>query len=189
MNRAVKNFNSLLNISFLMIALDVIVGGLFLFYTEIATNIAIVIIGCLILVHGIFALIDYFYVGMLFKFLKYKYIPGLVLILLGIIIIINPVATINLLGIGMGVWLLVIGTENLAYAIRLWKFKEDISSLVLFISICAMLMGILIIINPFSKFMLVTKLAGIFIIASGLLDMVKLLLFKKRAKNIIQAFK
>ena len=126
---------------------------------------------------------------MLFKFLKYKYIPGLVLILLGIIIIINPVATINLLGIGMGVWLLVIGTENLAYAIRLWKFKEDISSLVLFISICAMLMGILIIINPFSKFMLVTKLAGIFIIASGLLDMVKLLLFKKRAKNIIQAFK
>ena len=189
MDRAAKNFNNLLNISFLMIALDVIVGGLFVFYTGIATEIAMVIIGCLILVHGIFALIDYFYVGMLFNFLKYKYIPAIALILLGIIIIINPIATISLFGIGAGIWMFVIGLENLAYAIRLWNNKEDIFSLVLFIDVCSLLMGILTIINPFSRFMLITKLAGIFVVANGLLDIVKILLFKKRAKNIIKAFK
>ena len=73
MNRAVKNFNNLLNISFLMIALDILVGGLLLFYTELASTVAVVVAGCLILVHGIFALIDYFYVGMLFNFLKYLF--------------------------------------------------------------------------------------------------------------------
>ena len=189
MNRAVKNFNNLLNISFRRIALDVMGGGVFLFYTEIAATIAIVIVGCLILVHGIFALIDYFYVGMLFNFLKYKYIPGLVMILLGIIMVINPIAAINVLGIGTGIWLLVVGVENAVYAIRLWNYKEEIASLVLFISMCALLMGILVIINPFSKFMIITKLVGMFIVANGLLDLVKILLFKKRAKNIIQAFK
>ena len=189
MNRAVKNFNNLLNLSFLMIALDIIVGGLFIFYTEMASTVAVVITGCLILVHGIFALIDYFYVGMLFKFLKYKYIPGIVLVLLGIVVIINPIATINLLGIGVGLWLLAIGIENLAFAIRLFNYQEDISSLILFIAICALLMGVLVIINPFEKFMLITKLAGIFIVANGFLDIVRILLFKKRARNIIEVFK
>ena len=172
-----------------MIALDIVVGGLLVFYTELASTLAVVIAGCLILIHGIFALIDYFYVGMLFKFLKYKYIPGLLLILLGIIVILNPIPTINLLGVGIGVWLLVIGVENLVYAIRLWNNKEDIASLILFIAVFAMLMGVLVIINPFDKFMLVTKLAGIFIVANGILDIVKILLFKKRAKNIMQIFK
>ena len=189
MNRAVKNFNNLLNISFLMIALDILVGGVFLFYSEIATKVAAVIVGCLILIHGIFALIDYFYVGMLFKFLKYKYLPGIFLSLLGIIVILCPTTLINLLGIGVGIWLFVVGIENLAYAIRLWNSKEDISSLVLFIAMSAMIMGVLVVINPFSKFMLLTKLVGIFIVANGCLDIVKLLLFKKRAKNIMQIFK
>ena len=164
MNRAVKNFNNLLNISFLMIALDILVGGLLLFYTELASTVAVVVAGCLILVHGIFALIDYFYVGMLFNFLKYKYIPALVLVLLGIIVIFNPITTINFLGVGIGLWLFVLGIENLVYSIRLWNNKEDIASLILFIAVCAMLMGVLIILNPFSKFMTLAKLAGIFII-------------------------
>ena len=189
MNRAVKNFNNLLNISFLMIALDIIVGGLLIFYTELATTLAIVIAGCLILVHGIFALIDYFYVGMLFNFLKYKYIPALLLVLLGIVVVLNPVHTITMMGIGIGIWLFIIGIENLVYAIRLWNNKEEISSLILFIAVCAIIMGVLVIINPFNKFMLVTKLAGIFIVANGILDIVKILLFKKRAKNIIEVFK
>ena len=171
-----------------MIALDLIAGGLFLFYADIASTVAVVVLGCLILVHGIFALIDYFYVGMLFNFLKYKYIPGIILILLGLFVIINPVSAINLVGVGAGLWLLVVGAESLVYAIRLWSYKEDIASLILFISICAILMGVLVIINPFEEFMLITKLVGIFIIANGVLDIVKILLFKKRSKNIIKVF-
>ncbi len=189
MNRAVKNFNKLLNISFLMIALDIIVGGLFVFYTDIATSVATVVAGCLVLVHGIFALIDYFYVGMFFKFLMYKFIPGIALILLGIVMIINPIDFISFLGIGVGIWLLVVGVESLSYAIRLWKFKEEIASLILFIGFCAVIMGILSMINPFSRFMLLPKLIGMFVIANGLLNIVQLMLFKKRSKNIIELFK
>ena len=189
MNRAVKNFNNLLNISFLMIALDVLVGCFLIFYTDIATTVATVVSGCLVLVHGIFALIDYFYVGMFFNFMKYRFIPGILLALLGIVMIISPTYFISLLGVGIGIWLLSVGVESLFYSYRLWQNKEEIYTLILFIGLCSLVMGVLTVINPFSRFMLLPKLVGIFVVANGILNIVQILLFKKRSKNIIKVFK
>ena len=189
MERAVKNFNNLLNVSFLIIALDVLVGLLFLFQPDMVDKISIVVVGSLCLVHGLYALIDYFYVGMLFKFFQYKFIPGIFLILLGIFVIINPIRALNMIVIGVVLWLLCVGIENLVYAIRLWKCKEEISPLILFIAVCSLLMALLIAINPFSSFMLITKLIGMFIVASGLLDIVKISLFRKRSRDILKEFK
>ena len=49
-------------------------------------------------------------------------------------------------------------------------------------------MGVVVIINPFSSFMLATKLTGYFLIATSLLDVMYCLLFKKRAKQLLKIF-
>jgi uncharacterized membrane protein HdeD (DUF308 family) len=103
--------------------------------------------------------------------------------------IISPTYFISLLGVGIGIWLLSVGVESLFYSYRLWQNKEEIYSLILFIGLCSLVMGVLTVINPFSRFMLLPKLVGIFVVANGILNIVQILLFKKRSKNIIKVFK
>ena len=112
----------------------------------------------------------------------------MVSLLLGIVVILNPIETINLLGIGFGLWLIVCGAESLYYAIKIGKAKDEITSLVSFISIVLLVMGIVVIINPFSKFMLLNKLIGLFVIASGVFSIVRIILFKKRAAKLLEIF-
>ena len=66
--------------------------------------------------------------------------------------------------------------------------QESIYPLTLFIGLLMIIMGIITLINPFKGFMLVTKLIGIFLICSGLLDAMVCNLFRQRAKNILHIF-
>ena len=188
MGKVVSRFNSLLNISLLNVLLNIIVGIVLVFYTEIASNVAMVIIGSLMIVHGLFCFINYFYDGIKTNFFKVDLIVGIVSLILGLIVIFNPIPTINLLGVGVGIWLLLNGCENLFYAFKLKKEHEEITSLVFFISIISLVMGVSVMINPFSKFMLISKLIGLFVMADGLFNAVKIILFKKRANNLLKIF-
>jgi len=188
MNKIVTRLSNLLNISFLMVALDMLVGLILVFYTEIASNVVLVMVGSLMVVHGLFAFINYFYDGLGNKIFNIELIFGIFSLLIGILVILNPITTINILGIGFGLWLVVSGLEYLYYSIKFWKVKEDITSLIGFISVLVIIMGISIIINPFSKFMLISKLVGIFIVANAVFNIVRIVLFKKRAKNLLKIF-
>ncbi len=188
MNKIVERFNKLLNISFLMIAIDFIVGLLFVFKPEISNKVSLITIGSLIAIHGLYALINYFYDGLGNKFYKVELIMGIIMLLLGVFVILNPITTINILGIGTGIWLIVNGIETGYYTLVFWKHNEEIAPLITFVSIAAITMGILVIINPFKSFMLITKLIGLFIIANAGINIIRVILYKKRAKNLLKMF-
>ena len=188
MNKIVARFKNLLNISFLMVALDILVGLVLLFYTELAANVALVMIGCLMVVHGLFSFINYFYDGLGNKIFSIELIYGIVSLLIGVFVILNPITTIDILGVGFGIWLVVNGLEVLYYTVKFGKAHEDITSLIAFIGVIGVIMGILVIINPFSKFMLINKLVGLFVVASGVFTIVRIILFKKRAEKILKIF-
>jgi uncharacterized membrane protein HdeD (DUF308 family) len=140
------------------------------------------------IVHGLFAFINYFYDGLGSKLFNVELIFGIISLLLGIFVALNPITTINLLGIGVGIWLLISGIETMYYSIKLVKAKDEIASLIIFISVIVIAMGISVIINPFAKFMLLNKLIGLFIVANGVFNIVRIILFKKRAKNLLKIF-
>lgn len=188
MNRVVSRFNSLLNISLLNVLLNIVVGLLLVYYTEIASNVAMVIIGSLMIVHGLFCFINYFYDGIKTNFFKIDLIVGIISLLLGLVVVFNPIPTINLLGVGVGIWLLLNGCENLFYAFKFKKEGEEITPLVFFIAFISLVMGVSVMINPFSKFMLISKLIGLFIMADGIFNAVRIVLFKKRADNLLKMF-
>ena len=78
MNKIVERFNKLLNISFLMVAIDFIVGLLFVLKPEISNKVSLIAVGSLVLVHGLYALINYFYDGLGNKFFKIELIMGII---------------------------------------------------------------------------------------------------------------
>ena len=69
------------------------------------------------------------------------------------------------------------------------KKQEDIFPLVTFIGILSFVMGLLVLFNPFEMFMLITRLIGLFMICSGLFEIMTCMLFRKRAKYILDMFK
>ena len=188
MNKVVERFNKLLNISFIMIILDILVGILFISKPELSNKVALITIGSLIIVHGLYNLINFFYDGLGNPFFKIELLSGLINLVLGIAIILNPINTINILGIGFGLWLLVNGLEVAYYTYKFLKSNEEIAPLILFVSVASIIMGIIVMINPFSSFMVITKLIGLFIVANGGINIIRVILYKKRAKNLLKIF-
>ena len=68
------------------------------------------------------------------------------------------------------------------------KNNEEIYPLVGFIAVLLVIMGLSTIINPFSGFMIITKLIGIFLICASLFEGMVCSLFKKRAQSILDIF-
>lgn len=189
MNKIVNRFEKLMFSSFAVSVLDILIGILFILFTDTSTKICIVVLGSLILVHGIFYIIRYVYDGLGTKFFAIDLIVGVAAVILGLFTIFCPLDALKFMGILFCVWLIISGIEKLFYAYKFMKANEDIYPLVSFISILTILMGILASFNPFKTFMLITRLVGLFLICSGLFDIMTCMLFRKRAKAILKIVK
>ena len=189
MKKVVDRFRKLMLCSFLTSLLDIIVGILFIIFTDVSTKIIVIVLGAIILVHGLFCLIRYIYDGLGTKFFAIDLILGVAAIILGVFVIFSPLNALNFMGVYFCGWLLVNGIEKIYYGYKFMKANEDIYPLVSFIGILTILMGVLVSFNPFKGFMLITRLTGLFLMASGLLDILSGMLFRKRAKEILQIVK
>lgn len=188
MDRIIKRFKNLMLFSLLTALLDVLVGAIFLVFTDFTAKLNIVILGSLILIHGLYFLIRYIYDGLGNKFFAIDLIIGVASIILGVFTIFNPFSALKVMGILFCIWVVLSGIEKLYYGYRFMKNQEEIYPLTCFIGVLLVVMGVLAAINPFKTFVLITKLVGIFLICSGLFDAMTCLLFRKRAKSIIKMF-
>lgn len=188
MDRVLKKFNQMLTISTIMVIFDIIVGCFLFFEASFVDKVNVVLLGCLLLIHGLFNLIRYFYNRLESKFFLTNLVPSIVGIVAGLFSIFNPVGTIKIVGILFSIWMIIYGLERFYYAFRLMKGKDEIFPLILFIAILFVVMGFLILFNPFAAFMLVTKLIGLFILLSSILDIMTYSLYKKRNKEILKLF-
>ena len=188
MNKIIDRFNKIMNVSLLLVIMDIIVGFIFIRYAELSSKLMIVILGCYILIHGLFDLIRYFYDGLGNRIFHFDLVNGIFDSLVGLVAILFPTKTLTVVGVFFGIWLIYNGLSKLFYTYKFMKFNEEIYPLVGFISILMIIMGIVVLINPFSSFMLITKLIGIFTVCYGLFEAMYISLFKKRAKNLLKIF-
>lgn len=189
MNKIVKRFENMMLSSLLMSVMDIAIGLLFILYTDFSSKINMIIIGSLILIHGLVYLIRYIYDGLGNKFFSIELVWGVAAIILGLFTIFNPFDALKTMGILFGIWIFISGLDKLYYGVIFIKYQEEISPLVTFISIVLIVMGILTILNPFSAFILITRLVGLFMICGGILDILTCMLYRKRAKALLEIFK
>lgn len=189
MEKVVARFNRIMNISIVMVGFDIIVGLFLFFEASFVTKVNAVLLGSLLLIHGFFQLIRFFYDGVGKKFFFADLLLSIVGIVAGLFSIFNPNETITIVAILFGVWMLFYGLERLYYAICLMKEKEEIFPLLLIISLLITVMGILIITYPFRAFILLTKLIGLFVLVMSVLDVMTYSLYKKRNKVLLELFR
>lgn len=170
------------------ISLIMIILGLILYVNpEVAMKTVSWLIGIIFIVVGALSIYSYIKKDRI-TLLTFNLIYGIISALVGLFIILNPFAIANILTVSLGIWLIISGGLKINYGVRLKTIKEQAWSLTLVVGIISILFGLMVILNPFSKLILV-EVIGLFLVVYGIVDFVDVLLLKKRAKSFIKLFK
>lgn len=188
MKKAINNFKKMQIVSIVVMLILAVVGGLLFKFDKMSQPNLSIIFGVIFIIDGLFSLIKYLYDGIKSKVYAMDIIVCVIGVILGIFSIINKSNITKSIGITYGIWMIVKGVFNGIHGIKFMNSKEEIYPLVLFIAALMLIMGILVIINPFSTFMLITKLISLFTAVYGVLQSILCLLFRKRAEQVLKIY-
>ena len=179
-------FNKMMTTSFISCIITAIFG-LFLFLASDLTNKIIgIFVGVVALIMGITYLYKYIKREGV-KLFSFNILFGILLIILSIIIFIMPLVVTQTVTLFLGLFMIIIGSNKVTYGI-LFKgagFKPWL--LMLVTGLLLIVLGILAIVNPFAN-LTITKIVGIFLILSSILDFSNLVMLKKQSEELIDRF-
>ncbi len=181
MQKLIKSFYK----SSLATSIILLVVGLLLLFKSDDTIIALsYIIAGVLFVLGIIAVINFFRESSINPFNDLNIVYGIVTIILGILIISNPMAIATIIPFVVGLVILISSSIKLAYSIELKDNEDEVWKPTLIMAAISALCGILILFNPFKTSVIVFKIIGIFIIVYSILDIVSIYQIKKSFKTI-----
>jgi len=163
--------------------------GLFLFFRPEGTiNLISSLIGILLLINGGITLINYFR-NQIYSNYKIELIYGIVIVVSGFALILNPVAIVSILPFILGIYFVISGAFKLKYAFDIKTSRGTMPMFSLLVSILMILCGILFIVNPFGGAIAITQAIGIFMSIYGLLDIVNYFCIRKDIRELERIFR
>lgn len=173
--------NIILQILFLIFGVIIYMNPL------IAAKTVGIIIGIYFFVFGIFG-IGEFFLRKNAPIFGYKIFNGILTIIIGILIMLNPFKIIKILTFALGIYLIIVSIFKVLEAFKLKKYGYDGWLVVLITSIILAIFGVFVAINPLAS-MDIIEVTGIFIILSSILEICNLFMIYSRAKEIGKLFK
>ena len=146
-----------------------LIGLVLLLLPETLNNIIGFVVGGCLLIFGIIGIIKYI------KTKEYKFtsslVSGILYSALGIVVFINPASVISLVTICLVVYLVINGILKTVFSFNLKRITTRwIGALVM--GILTVILGLLLVINPFGSAVAITKLAGGFLVVVAIFDLV-----------------
>ena len=179
-------YKRMITYSILTSILTVVAGVVLLLVPELTNKVVGIIAGIIFLLEGINSIYKYFpREGA--KLYNLSLVFGVLYAVLGVVIIIYPFTVVEFVTVCLGLYMIINGASKVNYALWLKRGNEDSWLITLATGILVAIVGILVIFNPFASLTL-TKLAGAFLIITGILDFMDTILFKNRSKEIMEIF-
>lgn len=179
-----KRLNIITLGSILLDVVFILLGFFFMSNPEISSQLTGMLLGLLLVISGIYAIIK-FITNMKFNLIfSVELIYGIISFIVGTIIVFNPTGFANLITVFIGIWFLVSGVIKAIISIMMKNINEDSWLFNFVIAVLTIVIGILLIVNPFSGKMVITIYAGIMLVIYSAIDMVNQLILRKKAKVI-----
>lgn len=171
-------------ISSLLSSTVLLVVGLLLFLRPEGTlSLISYTIGGILVILGTSSLINYYrgkeYVS------KFELFYGVLGVLGGFVLILNPKAIVSLIPFIIGVWFVISSLSKLKYSINISSKKTKSGIISLAITILTLILGVVLIFNPFSGAVFITKMIGLFLFVYAILDIVQSSIIKKDIGAIV----
>ena len=179
-------YNRMIIYSLLTAILAILVGLTLIFLPSVSNKIVGIIMGVVILIFGINAVHKYFHRDGA-KIYSLNIVFGVLYSILGVVIILYPFSVMEFVTVCLGIFVIINGATKINYGVWLKKGNEDSWLVTLVTGIFLVIIGIMLVFNPFASLTL-TQLCGAFLIIVGILNVSDTILFKKRAKEIMEIF-
>ena len=179
-------YNRMIIYSLITAILSIIVGLVLIFLPAVSNKVVGIIIGVIILAYGITAVYKYFHRDGA-KIYTLNIIFGVLYSILGVVIILYPYSVMSFVTVCLGLFVIINGATKINYGIWLKRGNEDSWLVTLVTGIFLVVLGIMLVFNPFSALTL-TQISGAFLIIVGILNVSDTILFKKRSKEIMEIF-
>ena len=162
--------------------------GLLLIIASEATIISIsYVIGSILILIGVIGMINYIRSFNSELRNELDLIYGLVTIILGMLIITNPKAIASIIPFILGLIIIISSATKLHYAFQLKSDNNELWKSTLGLSILTTVLGVVLLFNPFSGAVAITKIVGGIIVAYAVLDIISSLTIRKNVMNIQKA--
>jgi uncharacterized membrane protein HdeD (DUF308 family) len=183
-NEIKKNLNFMTFISIIMDVLFIVLGIFLVANPEMSTKVSGILIGLILMISGTYEIIQYVMnIDATFIF-TFKLVYGILSIIAGFLIISDPFSVANFLTIMVGIWLLVSAGLKVSIAMQLKYFKEETWLFDLVVALLTIVLGILLLVNPFNGYIVLSTYAGIMLVIYAGMDIIEQFLFRKRASEI-----
>ena len=182
-----KKFDKLMTISLITSIIFILIGILLLFYTKIALETIAYVIAAILILNGVFNVIDDYKQFKIFYFFD-GFTSGLLSIILGIIMIANPNYITLLIPISVGLWFIISSTFKLRMALALKDANSGNWITTYILALLTIIVGLCLIFNPEIGALSLTKVIGSLSIIYSVCDIIGAIIFKKNIKYIAKVF-
>lgn len=168
----------------------VIIGVVLIIWPGTSTQIVCRVLGGVLIAYGIIQIILYLFARERTLYLQGMLLLGIVFSVLGAWILVKPETVIAAVPIIMGIIIIMHGLHNSIQAIDLKKMSYDKWWIALLFGILTIVLGAVLVYNPFSVVNTVVRVIGAFLVYDGLSDMwiiSRIFKTKKNAQKIIDA--
>lgn len=176
--------------SILTSLLLLVLGVLLVFESELTIKTISYVVGAVLVAAGTFALVRYFNKNKKgFDTTELDILYGIVTVVLGILVILNPHAIASIIPIVLGIAIVISSAVKIQYAFDLKKSQNDMWKTTITIAIIGTICGVVLLFNPFAGAVMLMRIVGIFLIIYSILDLVSTYIIKKNVegfKNVIK---
>lgn len=175
-----NKLNKFLYSSIIISIIMFIIGLIFIIYPEVSFTTITYILSILLIVNGIYFLIEKESSIFFSSFLTL----GVIELLLGIIMLVNPDIIKTLFPIVAGIIMITKSTLDLRLSILLYRNNINSWLSLLICSIISIICGLIIILNPSIGTIALTTFLGILITVYSISNIIDTIIFKKNIKEI-----
>lgn len=172
--------------SIILSVLFILIGAFLLARPEDAIHLVSYALGIILIVWGIISIVQFFTDKESENYLEVGFIIGVFIFIFGLIIIIKPNVVASIIPLLLGIWMLINGVTKLSYALTLNKIRSAAGSII--ISLLIVILGILLIFNPFEGAKTLVQILGVSIIIYSVLDVVECFVIKGVLKKASKGF-
>ena len=162
----------------------ILLGAIFLLNPELSLKVLGVFFGLGVLAFG--GLNIYAYIKRReLNFFRFHLVYGIAALILGLFIIFHPFETTQAMTIFLGLWVIYLSVIKIDLALRLKVLSESSWLFLLVSAAVGIFMSIVIFINPFTN-LLITQVAGSFLILEGILNATDAVMAKNRSIDFLE---
>lgn len=169
--------------TFILALCYILTGAFFVFRPGTAAVIIIRILAMAALVIGVIKTVEFFSYQKYDKPFSNNLTGGVLILAIAVFMLAQPQVIVSILYVIIGAALIVNGIIAVQSAIDLWHFQENRTPVVLSFGTVTLILGIIVLFNPFATAEVLVLTSGIFMLIAGITDIVSLFYIRKASQG------